>query len=123
MVMSYVIAGAIWLASPASDRASVWLAWIAIAGYEIVGTALWGRTIGKLVARTRVVRTEGGAVPGFSVAVTRWFVVSIPLVLSIAWMPAEALALPWAMVVYAPILASAHRGLHDRVAHTLVVNA
>ena len=36
--------------------------------YNVGGTAIWGRTLGKLVVHTEVVRRDGVAPPGFRVA-------------------------------------------------------
>lgn len=42
--------------------------------YEIVPIALWGRTIGKLVARTRIVDLATDAIPTWPQATVRWVV-------------------------------------------------
>ena len=42
--------------------------------YQVVATAFWGRTIGKLVVRTRVDRLDGVSPPGLRVAAIRWAV-------------------------------------------------
>ena len=99
-----------------------------IAAYEIVSVALWGRTIGKLVAGTRVVALESGATPGWSPAALRWAVPSIAAVASI--FPGDGLAAGLAsivsgvvtIIVYVGVLQGPLRqGVHDKVAVTVVV--
>ena len=49
--------------------------------YFVAGTAIWGRTVGKLVVHTEVVRVDGITPPGLRVAAVRYAVVAfaIPL--------------------------------------------
>lgn len=120
-LVSYLFGLALWIAAPVSTDETAWLLWIGIAAYEITGTAVWGRTVGKLAARTRVLRTDTGGVPGFASAIVRWFVPSIPIIVAISFASANLLMLPWVVVVYAPILTASRRGLHDHAARTVVV--
>lgn len=121
-LVSYLFGLALWLAAPVSNDETAWLLWAGIAAYEITGTAVWGRTVGKLVARTRVLRN--GTVPGFTSAVIRWFVPSLPVVLAASVAASASLvAFPWVLAVYLPIFAPARRGLHDYAAGTVVVTA
>lgn len=92
-------------------------------GYEIVGVAVWGRTIGKLVAGTRVVRLGTLEPPGWWRSIARW---SAPFVGTvILWIEVDRrlwwLRLLWTVVVFGPILGAERRGLHDRVAGTEVL--
>ncbi len=99
-----------------------------IAAYEIVSVALWGRTIGKLVAATRVVALESGATPGLSRAVLRW---AVPAIVSLGSLfQSDGLAGGLAsmvsgvvtIVVYVGLLKEPLRqGVHDKVAGTVVV--
>lgn len=109
--------------------------WAAVVGlvispvYEIVGIALWGRTLGKLAARTRVVLLDGGAVPGWPRATIRWAVPAAfglaALVIPSDWSAVRyvpILGLGWGAVVYMGLLMRPLRqGLHDRGAGTVVV--
>jgi hypothetical protein len=45
-----------------------------VACYEIVSVALWGRTLGKLVAGTKIVSAETLTTPGWRAAIVRWAV-------------------------------------------------
>ena len=99
-----------------------------VAAYEIVGVALWGRTIGKLVASTRVVALESGSTPGWSQACLRW---AVPAIVSLgARFQGNGLAGGLAsmvsgvltIVVYVGVLREPLRqGVHDKVAGTVVV--
>ncbi len=83
--------------------------------YTIVPTAIWGQTLGKIAVGTRVVVDPDGTVPGWRRSAVRWalpglagrlpvvgLVVSLVVLGSILWDPRR-------------------RGLHDRVAGTIVV--
>ena len=95
--------------SPARPRLAVLAA---PAMYAIVGVAVWGRTLGKLVAGTRVWVAQALvelAAPFFP----RRTAVALPLI--------EVVYLP---VLYGGILWDQHRqGLHDKLAGTIVVVA
>lgn len=99
--------------------------------YEIVSIAIWGRTLGKLAARTRVVVLDTWAVPGWARAAIRWIVaagpglaaVPIPSGWSISGL-VPILGLVWSAVVFWGLLTHPLRqGLHDRAAETIVVIA
>jgi len=70
--------------------------------HELVGTALWGQTLGKKVQRIRVVRIADGEVPGFACAIRR-----------LGW---EQIVIPIGV-----LFRSDHRGFHDRRAGTAVI--
>ena len=98
------------------------------AAYEIVSVALWGRTIGKLVAGTRVVALESGAIPGWSRAILRW---AVPWIAGLGpFIPEDGLAAGLVaaaagvltIFVYVGLLKEPLRqGVHDKVAGTVVV--
>lgn len=91
------------------------VAFVFLALYEIVPTALWGRTPGKAIVGTRVVGTGDGRVPGFKRAVLRWVLPALAFqVHVVGW--ALALLLR-AVLVFEPL----RRGVHDRLAGTIVV--
>ncbi|HEV3360620.1 MAG TPA: RDD family protein [Pseudonocardiaceae bacterium] len=90
------------LTDPASMQAqNYWslLAWLLIA---LVGTSFFGITLGMALLRIRVVRMDGTAMVGPLRALPRAVLV--------------------ALIVPAVIWNADYRGLHDRVAGTIVVN-
>ena len=83
--------------------------------YTIVPTAVWGQTPGKIAVGTRVVVEEDGSLPGWRRAALRWALpgivgrlpyvglwVSLAVMASLVWDPRR-------------------RGLHDRLAGTIVI--
>jgi uncharacterized RDD family membrane protein YckC len=93
--------------------------------YWVVPTASIGRTLGKLVVRTRVLplspaRSQVGLGPAF----VRWLALAGPLLLFPGLPPALGLAaLVWLGVVTWPVWHDpTRRGWHDRAAGTLVVH-
>ncbi len=98
---------------------------IAIGGaYEIATTALWGRTLGKAAAGTRVVTASGGRV-GWRVAALRWFCRVPPLAATTGGLEGAASTIGglWQLAIVGSILVDhQNRGLHDRIAGTLVVH-
>jgi len=105
-----------------------WLIGIATGLYWIVATAVWGATIGKLAAGTRV-RAAGARSPwrasAVRWAVTGWIGFAAGVSADIGVRAASTitvLALVTSVATYAPILWDADgRGLHDRLAGTVVV--
>jgi len=97
---------------------------VVVAAYHVVLTARDGRTLGKAAVGTRVVDLESGAVPSPGQALRRWLtVIAGSLVAAIA--PAlDLVGAIYGVVVLVPILSGPlHRGLHDRVASTVVTAA
>ena len=83
--------------------------------YATVSVALWGRTLGKLFLRCKVVRVDTGGPTGW------WYAAIRALVVSLAW-AIPYLALAAAMVVYGYALVDPRQqGLHDKAAGTLVI--
>lgn len=92
-----------------------------IAGYHIVLVALFGRTIGKVVMRSRVVAAEDWSLPTWRASAIRWAIPSVTL-LSYAFNTYGLLGL-WSLGVYLPILRDPWgRGLHDQTAGTRVLD-
>ena len=109
----------------------------ASAAYWVLPGALWGRSLGKLAVGTKIQRLDGVSPPGWRVALIRWGVVVGPeyvavllwtartqvtfgsTVVSFTWSTVFVSA--WIILVFAPILGSSRRGLHDRAAGTEVV--
>jgi uncharacterized RDD family membrane protein YckC len=90
------------LADPASMQAqNYWgvVAWLLIAA---VGVAFFGTTVGTALLRVRVVRIDGKAMVGPLRAIPR--------------------AVLAALIIPAAIWNTDHRGLHDRLLGTIVVN-
>jgi len=124
VVDQVAISPVIWLvvrsAPPSLTRFLI--GFVASALYWILPVALWGRTIGKLVVGTRVMRTDELISPGWRVAIVRWSVVAVPDLVAIP-LGVAGFFVAWVCVllIYAPILGPARRGLHDRAAGTQVV--
>lgn len=83
---------------------------------EVVPTAFWGRTPGKLVLGLRCVDVDTGAPPGLVRSVFRALLLH-------AWVaiPVAGWVLPVGIVA-TTALAPSGRGLHDRLAGTLVLD-
>ena len=99
---------------PGLTRLMALVGFVFLAVYELVPTALWGRTPGKAIVGTRVV-TIGGEVPGWNGAILRWVLPALAFqVHVVGWGLAILLR---ATLVTDPL----HRGVHDRLAGTIVV--
>ena len=100
---------------PELARLVALVGFVFLALYELVPTALWGRTPGKAIVGTRVVGIGDGGVPGWKRALLRWVLPALAFqVQTVGW--ALALLLRAALVVD-PL----RRGVHDRLAGTIVV--
>ncbi|RJQ77780.1 RDD family protein [Pseudonocardiaceae bacterium YIM PH 21723] len=84
--------------------------------YEVVLIALRGATVGKMALGIRVVHADTGGLPGWSPAILRWAVFSLPSYLCCIWFPIVALS---------PFFDNSGRrqGWHDKAAKTLVLKA
>lgn len=91
------------------------VAFVFLALYEVIPTALWGRTPGKAIVGTRVVAMSDGSAPGFKRAILRWVLPALAFQVHIVgWAIAVLLR---AVLVADPL----RRGVHDRLAGTIVV--
>ena len=96
-----------------------------VAVYEIVGTARWGQTLGKRFVGIRVVERGTGRPPGWGRAVVRWSlpavaIVTEGLITGVGGVVGQLVFL----VVYLPVAWDPlARGLHDRLAGTVVVDS
>ena len=84
--------------------------------YTIVPTAVWGQTLGKIAVGTRVVVDDGeGSLPGWRRSALRWALPGIA-----GRLPVIGL---WVglIVMASLVLDGRRRGLHDRLAGTVVV--
>ena len=90
--------------------------------YEVILTALWGRTLGKRMVGIKVIHAVHGGVPGFGKAAGRWAVPSLPGVVLVL-VPALALiAALWSALCYLSLTWDrVYQGWHDKAAGTLVV--
>lgn len=109
-----------------------WLGPVLGAVYVITLTALRGQTVGKMAVGTRVVDESTAAVPSLRQSVLRWLPVGgFDMMLRLAattgsavWISIALAACIVPLVVLGPILFDPlRRGLHDRLAGTVVVNA
>ena len=100
---------------PGLTRLVALVAFVFLALYEVVPTALWGRTPGKAIVNIRVVGIGDERPPGWKRAVLRWVLPALAFqVAVVGWVLALALR---AVLVLDPL----HRGVHDRLAGTIVV--
>jgi len=89
--------------------------------YFVVPTTLFGWSIGKLLAHTRVVDAQGHGPPNAWRATVRWLIPYLPVIVALTiGLPGDLTAVAVALV-YLPIVLDL-RGWHDRAANTLVVN-
>ena len=90
---------------------------IVVAATEIVPTAFWGRTPGKAMLGLQCVDVDSGRPPGLVRSVFRGLLLH-------AWVaiPVAGWLLPAAVTV-TTVLAPSGRGLHDRLAGTMIVDA
>jgi len=100
---------------PGLTRLVALVAAVFLALYEVVPTALWGRTPGKAIVNIRVVGIGDERPPGWKGAVLRWVLPALAFqVAVVGWVLAIALR---AVLALDPL----HRGVHDRLAGTIVV--
>ncbi len=83
--------------------------------YTVVPTALWGQTLGKIAVGSRVVAEEDGSLPGWRRATIRWAVPGV-----VGRLPYVGLWVSLA-VMASLVFDPRRRGLHDRMAGTIVV--
>lgn len=85
-----------------------------VALQELVGTALWGQTLGRRLVRIRVVRSDTYDVPGWTRATIRTFGL-----LPLSWMPHGNYA---ELAGQSYVFRRTWQGLHDLMAGTMVVD-
>ena len=102
---------------PGLTRLLAVVAFVFLAVYELVPTALWGRTPGKAIVGTRVVGIGDERPPGWKRAILRWILPALAFQVSVVgWV--------LALLVRAALVADPlRRGVHDRLAGTIVVRA
>ena len=89
---------------------------VSVVIYELPLVALRGETIGKILAKTRVVCIGNGRAPGWKRSGIRWIVLYLPL-----------LAVPiigvlvFLLTAVSPLFDPQRRGWHDKAAGTIVV--
>jgi uncharacterized RDD family membrane protein YckC len=100
------------------SQVPVRLTFFALSGlYELLPVAVSGRTFGKLLLGLQVQRVDRpGVPPGFGRSTLRWAVTSAAAALPVVGIPAYLLVVGWVLVD------RDRRGLHDRVAGTMVAN-
>jgi uncharacterized RDD family membrane protein YckC len=86
--------------------------------YELVPTALWGRTFGKALLGLRVEPiAQPGRPPGFARAFVRWLVTAAILTVPYVGLLGYLVVVGWVLVD------PRRQGLHDKLAGTVVVDA
>ena len=91
------------------------LAFLAVV-YEVTLTALYGRTVGKMLVGIQVVRADTGDVPGWGKAIIRWL---LPFIF--IFVPVLGVFLH--LLVYGSLTwDNSRQGWHDKAAGTLVVD-
>lgn len=84
------------------------------AAYEITFVALKGQTPGKMAAGIKIVRADGGGIPGWGAAAGRWVIPTIGYI--VLFIPG--------LLVHASLLWDDRRqGWHDKAVKTLVARA
>ncbi len=116
-----IIFASTWHIDPATDRLVTSGRWSLVvvglltAVYQVVGVAVWGRTVGKLVTGIRVVSAKDLSRPGWVRALIRWGIFWV-----VGWIPFVGGLL--SLVFLLPLLWTMKRqGVHDMAADTLVV--
>ena len=88
----------------------------AVALYEIALVAVKGQTLGRMIAKIKIVRTENGEAPGWKRSALRFVLPVILLIVPLAGL--ILVTLPYA----ASLRDSSRRGWHDKVANTLSIS-
>lgn len=115
MTVAYVATGDVALTG--------WLMYGFTAAYQILMVGLLGRTLGNMAVHTRVMKTRDRSVPGLRAGFVRWLVPQLGSLLMLALSWPRAVAWPWTLAVYLPVLSGpSYRGLHDRASGVMVIN-
>lgn len=126
-IVDFVVWGVLWLAilRPRTQDGAGALArdvsyLVLLSAYHVVGVRVWGRTLGKLVARTRVIDLRTGRSPDWRRSMLRW----LPqLVARLTVGSVSGLGSVVSAVVYVGVVSSRRQGLHDRLAGSSVADA
>ena len=124
-IVDFVVLG-VPLALMAHVHVSLLFGLLLDAAYYVLPTWIAGRTLGKLVAGTRVIGTTTRRRPTLMTAVVRW---AVPASVQFGYLLVRDRPVAWLVVmarlaVYAPLLWDRDgRGLHDRAAKTMVVKS
>jgi uncharacterized RDD family membrane protein YckC len=94
-----------------------WGAVILWAIYEVLLTRIQGQTVGKMVAKIKVVSAAGGGELAWGTSAVRWGVLAVPMTL----IPGPVGLLVFALVGSWFIWDKKVQGLHDKAASTYVV--
>ncbi len=73
--------------------------------YEVVLTAVMGKTVGKMLVRIKVIRADSGGVPGVGKSIGRWIIFCVMPVIGPIWL----------------LWDRNRQGLYDKAAGTVVI--
>lgn len=79
-------------------------------------TAVLGRTVGRFLTKTKVVRVDNGQTPGWKKAGVRWAVLYLPLLI----LPLIGMLI-FLLTALSSLFDRQRRGWHDKIAGTKVV--
>jgi uncharacterized RDD family membrane protein YckC len=99
---------------------------VALLIYDGLCVSIWGQTLGKRVARTRVVPVRPGALrPSVAQAFVRAAMLALPSLLFLLPRPAGGIffLVGWAFIVFPMLRQRQRRGSPDLLARTIVVDA
>lgn len=108
-------------AAVTTDRRAVAAVTIMIGlGYEVGATARYGRTLGKRLVGTRIMRLATGTTPGPQVVTLRYLALSVGTIATMAAPRSPIGPILWLIVIIPILRPPEHRGLHDRLSGTVV---
>jgi uncharacterized RDD family membrane protein YckC len=91
--------------------------------YEMLLVARNGQTVGKIAMGTRIVSLGSGSLPDLMQVGIRWLALSGGALLTLMLPALEPVELVYLVVVLLPVLRPPlHRGVHDRLARTVVTS-
>ncbi|MEY2554356.1 MAG: hypothetical protein QOC57_2216 [Ilumatobacteraceae bacterium] len=111
------------IATAHRQGAPAWLLWSMSALYTIGPTRRWGRTIGKFLMEIRVVDANGSGRLTWQQSTARWAIVAWMGIVA-GWVGgADKFLLAAQLCIFVPALFDSRgRGLHDRLAGTMVIS-
>lgn len=89
---------------------------VLIFSYELPMTAVLGRTVGRFLTKTKVVRVDNGQAPGWKKAGLRWATLYLPLLI----LPLIGMLI-FLLTALSPLFNRQRRGWHDKIAGTKVI--